>query len=125
VDFIRWLLGFLFGKAPGPVTNIQIKVIPMKEIDLSWDLPSTSQPSDIAYTDVSLSTDGGKTFASLGQVKPDATQLVKRTPAPDGSYVFRLIVVGVNGKKSAGKDQVVTVDTPAPGDVQNVKVTIL
>jgi hypothetical protein len=124
VDFIHWLIRF-FGKAPRPVTNIRVKVIPMKEIDVSWDLPSTSQASDIAYTDVGLSTDGGKTFSSIAQIKPDATQIVKRAPAPDGNYVFRLTVVGVNGKKSPGKDQPVVVDTPAPGDVQNVKVTVL
>lgn len=81
--------------------------------------------SEIAYTDVTLSTDGGKTFTSLGQVKPDATQLVKRAPSPDGNYIFRLIVIGVNGKKGDPYDVTQTVDTPAPGQVTGVKVSVL
>ena len=81
--------------------------------------------SEIAYTEVALSTDGGKTFTTPVQVKPDATQIWKRSPAPDAAYVFRLVVVGVNGKKGDPFDVTQTVDTPAPGQVTDVKVTVL
>jgi hypothetical protein len=129
MSFIEWLIG-LFRRPPGRVTNVRVKVVPMKEIAVSWDIPAVREDgsampaSEIAYTEVTLSTDGGKTFAALGQVKPDAVQTVKRAPVPDGAYLFRLVVVGTNGKKGKPFDLNVPVDTPAPGVVTAVKATI-
>jgi hypothetical protein len=125
----EWLLGLL-RRAPGRVTNVVVKVVPMKEIAVSWDLPvirddgSPMPLSEIAFTEATLSTDGGKTFVALGQVKPDTIQIVKRSPIPDGAYLFRLIVVGVNGKKGKPTDVTVPVDTPAPGVVTALKATV-
>lgn len=102
----------------------------MQEIDVSWNLPtkrkdgSDMPAAEIAYTEVSISTDGAKTFSVPVKVMPDATQIVKRTPAPDASYVFRMVVVGVNGKKGDPLDVTQIVDTPAPGQVTGVKVTV-
>lgn len=124
----QWLVG-LFRRPPGRVTNVRFRIT-MKEISLSWDIPvvredgSAMPVSEIAHTEVTLSTDGGKTFAALAQVKPDAIQTVKRSPAPDGAYLFRLVVVGINGKKGKPVDLNVPVDTPAPGVVTALKATI-
>lgn len=129
MSLIEWLRG-LFRRPPGRVTNVRVKVVPMKEIAVSWDIPAVREdgsampPTEIAYTEVSLSTDAGKTFASLAQVKTDATQSVKRAPVPDGAYLFRLVVVGTNGKKGKPVDINVPVDTPAPGLVTNVKAAV-
>lgn len=129
MSLIDWLLG-LFRRPPGRVRNVRVKVVPMKEIALSWDIPvvredgSAMPATEIAYTEVSLSTDAGKTFSALSQVKPDVPQSVKRSPAPDGTYLFRLVVVGTNGKKGKPVDLPVPVDTPAPGVVTAVKATI-
>lgn len=128
MSLIEWLLG-LFRRPPGRVTNVRIRVT-MKEIAVSWDIPavrddgSAMPVTEIAHTEASLSTDGGKTFTPLAQVKPDATQIVKRSPVPDGAYLFRLVVVGTNGKKGKPVDLNVPVDTPAPGVVTAVKATI-
>lgn len=102
----------------------------MKEIAVEWAIPtiredgSAMPATEIAYTEASMSTDGGKTFAVLAQVKPDATQIVKRSPVPDGAYLFRLVAVGTNGKRGKAVDLNVPVDTPAPGVVTAVKATI-
>jgi hypothetical protein len=128
MSFWQWLIG-LFRRPPGRVTNVQSRVT-MKEIAVSWDVPvvredgSTMPVAEILHTEVSLSTDAGKTFAVLSQVKPDATQIVKRSPITDGTYLFRLIVVGTNGKRGKPVDLPVPVDTPAPGVVTAVKATV-
>ena len=103
----------------------------MQEFTAEWQLPtkrkdgSTMPASEIAGTEASLSTDGGKTFALLASVKPDVPQTVKRSPLPDGNYVLRLVAVGTNGKKGDPVDTPIPVDTPAPGAVTGVKVTIV
>ena len=128
MSLIQWLLG-LFRRPPGRVTNVRFKAT-MKEIALTWDIPvvredgSAMPATEIAYTEVSLSTDAGKTFATLAQVKPDAVQTVKRSPVPDGAYLFRLIAVGTNGKRGKPSDLNVPVDTPAPSVVTSVKATV-
>lgn len=128
--WLEWLMR-LFRKAPGPVTNVRIQVTPMKEIKVEWSLPtvrvdgSAMPATEIDYTEALFSTDAGKTFVSLGKVEPDAVQIVNRAPAPDGQYVVRLIAVGVNGKKGPPVDTPVVVDTPAPGTVTAVKVSVL
>jgi hypothetical protein len=128
MSWIDWLRGLL-RRPPGRVTHVRIKVT-VKEISLEWAVPavrddgSAMPVSEIAYTEALLSVDGGRTFAPIAQVKPDATQIVKRSPAPDGAYVFRLIAVGTNGKKGKPVDTPVTVDTPAPGAVTAVKATV-
>jgi hypothetical protein len=102
----------------------------MKEIAVEWQVPAvrddgSAMPiSEIAYTEASLSTDTGKTFTVLAQVKPDTTQIVKRAPVTDGAYLFRLIAVGTNGKRGKPVDLPVPVDTPAPGIVTAVKATV-
>jgi hypothetical protein len=129
MNWFDWLRG-LFRKPPGRVTNVRAQVIPMKEIAVSWDLPvirddgSPMPLSEIAYTEASLSTDKGTTFTALGQVKPDTIQIVKRSPIADGSYLFRFVVVGINGKKGKPTDLTVPVDTPAPGVVVALKATV-
>jgi hypothetical protein len=128
MSFLEWLIG-LFRRPPGRVTNARIKVT-MKEIAVEWVVPvvrddgSPMPVSEIAYTEASISTDGGKTFTALAQVKPDTAQIVHRSPIPDGAYLFRLVVVGTNGKKGKPVDLNVPVDTPAPGVVTAVKATI-
>jgi hypothetical protein len=129
MTWLQWLLA-LFRKAPGRVTHVRIQVTPMKEIVAEWALPAVREdgsampPTELAHTEASLSTDGGRIFTVLAQVKPDVAQTVKRAPAPDGSYVLRLVAVGTNGKKGKPVDNPVTVDTPAPGLVTGVKVTV-
>lgn len=128
MSFIDWLIG-LFRRPPGRVTNVRYRVT-MKEIAVEWLIPtvrddgSPMPASEIAHTEASLSTDGGKTFTVLAQVKPDATQIVKRSPVPDGAYLFRLVAVGTNGKRGKPVDLNVPVDTPAPGVVTAVKATV-
>lgn len=128
MSWIDWLRG-LFRRPPGRVTNVRFR-IRMKEIALTWDVPvvredgSAMPVTEILHTEVSLSTDAGKTFTVLGQVKPDATQIVKRSPVPDGAYLFRLIVVGTNGKRGKPTDLNVPVDTPAPGVVTALKAAV-
>jgi len=128
LSFIEWLIG-LFRRPPGRVTNVRYQVT-MKEIAVEWAVPvvrddNTPMPvTEIAYTEASLSTDAGKTFAVLAQVKPDTAQIVRRSPVPDGAYLFRLVVVGTNGKRGKPVDLNVPVDTPAPGVVTAVKATI-
>jgi hypothetical protein len=103
----------------------------MQEINVGWNLPAVRRdgsavlPGEIAYTEASFSTDGGKTFSTPVQVKPDTTQTVKQKPAPDGNYTFRLVVVGTNGKRGDPFDVTQKVDTPAPGQVTGVTVTVL
>ena len=128
MGLIEWLLG-LFRRPPGRVTNVRLQVT-MKEIAVEWAVPvvrddnSAMPVSEIAYTEASLSIDNGASFAVLAQVKPDATQIVKRSPVPDGAYLFRLVAVGTNGKRGKPVDLKVPVDTPAPGVVTSVKATI-
>ena len=128
MSLIDWLLG-LFRRPPGRVTNVRYKVT-MKEIAVEWAVPvvrddgSPMPITEIAYTEASLSTDNGTSFTVLAQVKPDATQIVKRSPVPDGAYLFRLVAVGTNGKRGKPVDLKVPVDTPAPGVVTAVKATI-
>lgn len=128
MSWLEWLRG-LFRRPPGRVTNVRFKVT-MKEIALEWAVPAvrddgSSMPAtEIAYTEVSLSTDAGKNFTSLAKVKPDETQVIKRSPALDGAYLFRLVVFGTNGKKGKPIDCNVPVDTPAPGVVTAVKASV-
>lgn len=125
----QWLLS-LFRRAPGRVTDVRVKVIPMQEISVEWAVPAIREDgspmpvAEIAHTEASLSTDAGKTWVALAQVRPNETQIVKRAPAPDGAYIFWFVAVGVNGKKGKPVDTPVTVDTPAPGLVSGVKVTV-
>jgi len=129
MNWIDWLRR-LFRKAPGRVTNVRIQVSPMKEIAAEWAVPTVREDgsampvTEIAHTEASLSADAGATFAVLAQVKPDTTQTVKRAPAPDGSYVLRLVVVGTNGKRGKPVDTPVKIDTPAPGVATAIKVTV-
>lgn len=123
-----WLIRFF--RRPGRVTNVRTKVVPMKEISVEWAVPvvrddgSPMPVAEIAHTEAFLSTDGGTTWTALAQVKPDTTQIVKRQPAPDGNYIFRLVVVGTNGKKGKPVDTPVKVDTPAPGVATGIKVAV-
>jgi hypothetical protein len=129
MSWIDWLRG-LFRRPPGRVTNVRIRVIPMKEIALEWAIPairedgSAMPAAEVDYTEVTLSTDGARTFTPLAKVKADATQAVKRAPAPDGDYTFRFVVVGINGKRGKPFDKGVKVDTPAPGALADVKATV-
>jgi hypothetical protein len=129
MNWLDWLRGLL-RKPPGRVTHIRVWITDMKEIAAEWALPtiredgSAMPPTEIAYTEALLSTDGGKTYAVLTQVKPDVPQTVKRAPAPDGNYVLRLVAVGTNGKRGKPVDTPVLVDTPAPGLVTAVKVAV-
>src|SRR3569833_2386304 len=103
MGLIEWLLG-LFRRPPGRVNKVRLQVT-MKEIAVEWAVPvvrddnSAMPVSEIAYTEASLSIDNGSSFAVLAQVKPDATQIVKRSPVPAGAYLFRLVAVGTNGKR--------------------------
>lgn len=129
MTFLERLRDFFRRRAPGKVSNVRV-TITMQEFTAEWVLPAVRKdgskmpPSEIAGTEASLSTDGGKTFALLATVKPDVPQTVRRAPAPDGKYVLRLVVVGTNGKKGDSVDTPITVDTPAPGLATGIKVSI-
>ena len=102
-----------------------------KNVNVSWDLPTTREsglpldPADIQHVEVSLSADLGTTFTFINNIAPPATDIT----VPDldiGDWIFRLVVVDVNNRRSVDVDTPVNVtDETNPTGVVNVQVTFV
>lgn len=103
----------------------------VKTAVVTWQLPTSRESggpldiADIQHVEVSLSADLGVNFSILGNVTPLAAQERTIPDLVDGDYVVRLVVVDVNGLRSANVDTSFLIDTSAPGTVTNVVVDLV
>jgi hypothetical protein len=87
----------------------------MARATLNWSLPTTRvngdplAATDIAFTDISMSADGGANWAPPIQVPSDAVQTFVVDDLTPGTYLFRATVEDTDGRRSA--------DAQAQGDV--------
>lgn len=128
MTFFEWLAGFLWKRPPGQAIHLRIEVH-MRTVTVAWDVSPTNDEgkplpiAELAYTEVLLSSDAGKTFTSLAKVKPNDTQTITKD-MPDGSYVFRLVETNIYGRSGKPLDGTAVVQSAAPGQVINLKITV-
>ena len=101
----------------------------MKNVRVAWSLPTTREsglpldPTAIQHVEVSLSADLGANFVALNDVVPPTLDLL----IPDVEicdWVVRLVVVDVDGRRSADVDTPFNVpDETNPAAVQTVTIT--
>lgn len=102
-----------------------------KNVNVSWDLPTTREsnlplnPDDIQHVEVSLSANLGGDFTIINTIEPPTTDIT----VPDldvGDWIFRLVVVDTDGRRSINIDVDVNVpDETNPSSVVNVQVTFV
>lgn len=102
-----------------------------KNVNVAWDLPTTRESGlplevdEILHVEVFLSADLGQTFTPINNIEPPTTEIT----VPDldvGDWIFRLVVVDVDGRRSTNVDVNVNVpDETAPGGVINVRVSFV
>jgi hypothetical protein len=80
-------------------------------------------PSEIAHTAISMSADGGANFSPESPVLPTDPQTFVIDSLVPGTYIFRFVVVDVDGRRSANLEELGVV-LSAPGVVTDVVVTI-
>ena len=104
----------------------------MKDVTLTWDLPTTREsglpvdPADVVSVDVSLSSDGGVNFVLLNTVLAAAIQTLLVGAVPIGDHIFRFRVNAlVPAESSANLDVPVNVPDDSPlSTVLNVNVSL-
>jgi hypothetical protein len=96
---------------------------------VSWDLPTTRESGkplpveQIEATEVSVSADQGANFSVLNNVLPPETSLLM-PDLTDGTWIVRLVVLDMNGRRSSNVDTPFVVDSSPPGPAENPAVAV-
>lgn len=102
----------------------------MARATLNWTLPTTRvdggplPPDQIKHTEISMSADGGDSFAPPIEVPPDAAQTFTVDNLVGGSYIFKAVVVDKQDRRSADAEAIGQVDIAAPSAIADLTVTI-
>jgi hypothetical protein len=101
----------------------------MARATLNWSLPTTRvngdalTPGEIAFTDISMSADGGANWAPPIQVPSDAVQTFVVDDLTPGTYLFRATVEDTDGRRSADAEVSGSV-LAEPAAIADLTVTI-
>lgn len=101
----------------------------MAQATLNWTLVSTRDdgsplaPTDIAFTGISMSADGGASFGPEAQVLPTEAQEFVVDGLVPGTYIFRGVVQDVDGRRSGDAEASGSV-LAAPSAIADLTVTI-
>lgn len=102
-----------------------------RDVTVSWDLPTTRtsggplNPSEIQFTRVELSADGGANYSTLGDIEPGVAQEVLVPELEFGAWFFRVSVFDTrNAQGEAATIEAVVPDDSAPAAVLNLRVEI-
>jgi hypothetical protein len=121
--FLKWLRKY---DPPKPVEGVE-----MKNATLSWNLPTERESggplptSQIEATEISMSADLGANFAVLDLVLPTDTQELLVPDLASGDWIFRLVVIDTDSRRSANVDHPFNIaDETPPQVVTNVAVVL-
>jgi len=135
---LRLLLAFLYwlgrrtSAAPGPVTKLKAKVMPMN-IKLTWkdpvlrddDTPLAAE--EVARIEISMRVGGAPDFTLLTAVQA-GVQTFTQTDLPPGDYEFRFVAVDRQVPPKSGTAATIAVNIPvplaAPGAVTDIVASV-
>jgi hypothetical protein len=131
MSLLDWLLRW-WRRPPRAPVILGVRVL-AQTMTIAWSLPTkrsdaagTALPvSEIAGTEVSLSTDGGLGYTVIGNVPPNTTQQFTRPDLADGSYKIRLTVIDTAGRRGVpaiGDAVVKTIFPPAAPVIASITV---
>jgi hypothetical protein len=102
-----------------------------RTVTASWQLPTTRRdggplPADeISHSIVEMSSDGGVTFDSLGQIPATEPQLITANDLAFGVYWFRVSFVDTADRAGdAYEESVDVVDDSPPAAITDITFTV-